>query len=237
MNLKYKRLLVKLSGEQLAGEHDGGVDTKLIAWIAGEIKKATDAGAQVVVVTGSGNYIRGNQFVGGGIQLGTAHNAGMLTTVINGLVLQDVFNANGLPTRTLSNIAIEQLVDTYTYRRAINHLEKGRVVVVSGGIGRPYFTTDTGSVNIALELGCDVVCKTTKVDGVYDRDPAKFPDAIKIDQMSFQQAVSDSAIKVMDKAALGLAMEESKSILVFDLLTEGNIRRAAMGEPVGTLIS
>jgi uridylate kinase len=175
--------------------------------------------------------------VGGGIQLGTAHNAGMLTTVINGLVLQDVFNANGLPTRTLSNIAIEQLVDTYTYRRAINHLEKGRVVVVAGGIGRPYFTTDTGSVNIALELGCDVVCKTTKVDGVYDRDPAKFPDAIKIDQMSFQQAVSDSAIKVMDKAALGLAMEESKSILVFDLLTEGNIRRAAMGEPVGTLIS
>jgi uridylate kinase len=119
----------------------------------------------------------------------------------------------------------------------VNHLQKGRVVIVAGGIGRPYFTTDTASVNLALELRCDVVCKTTKVDGVYDRDPAKFDDARKIEQLSFQQAVEDDAIRVMDKAALGLAMEEKKPILVFDLMTEGNIRRAAAGEPVGTLIS
>ncbi len=237
MNLKYKRLLIKLSGEQLAGEHQGGVDTKLIAWIAGELKKATDQGAQIVVVTGGGNFIRGKQFEGDGIQLGTAHDAGMLSTVINGMVLHDVFNANGLPTRLLSNIAVAQLTDTYTRRLAVNHLEKGRVVVVAGGIGRPYFTTDTASVNVALELSCDVVCKTTKVDGVYDRDPAQFDDAVKIDHISYQQAVEDDAIRVMDKAALGLAMEEHMPLLVFDLETEGNIRRAAIGEQVGTLIS
>jgi uridylate kinase len=236
MDLKYKRLLVKLSGEQLAGEHQGGVDTKLIAWIANELKKASDAGAEIVVVTGGGNFIRGNQFAGGGIQLGTAHDAGMLSTVINGMVLNDVFNANGLPARMLTNIAVPQLADTYTRRLAVNHLQKGRVVIVAGGIGRPYFTTDTGSVNLALELGCNVVCKTTKVDGVYDKDPAKFDDAVKIDTMSYQQAVEDEAIKVMDKAALGLAMEEKMPIMVFDLETEGNIRRAAVGEAVGTLI-
>lgn len=237
MDLKYKRLLVKLSGEQLAGEHEGGIDTKLVGWIANEVKRATDAGAQIVVVVGGGNYARGNQLVGGGIQLTTAHYAGMLATVMNAIVLSDVFNAQGLPTRALCHLVDEKVADIYTYRRAINHLQKGRVVVVGGGIGRPYFTTDTGTVNLALELECDLVCKATKVDGVYDKDPAKFDDAVKVDAMTFQQAVSDSAIKVMDKAALGLAMEEHKPILVFDLMTEGNIKRAAVGESVGTLIS
>lgn len=236
MDLK-KRLLVKLSGEQLAGEHEGGVDTKLIAWIANELKKATSEGAQVVVVVGGGNYARGNQLVGGGIQLTTAHYVGMLATVMNAMVLNDVFNANGLATRALCHLVDEKVADTYTYRRAIHHLEKGRVVVVGGGIGRPYFTTDTGTVNLALELGCDLVCKATKVDGVYDKDPAKHHDAVKIDEMSFDQAVSDDAIKVMDKAALGLAMEEKMPVMIFDLGTEGNIRRAAQGESVGTLIS
>lgn len=237
MNLKYKRLLIKLSGEQLAGQHDGGIDTKLITWIASELKKATDAGAQVVVVVGGGNYARGNQLSGGGIQLTTAHYVGMLATVMNAMTLSDVFNASGLPTRALCHLVDEKVADIYTYRRAINHLQKGRVVVVGGGIGRPYFTTDTSTVNLALELECDLVCKATKVDGVYDRDPAKFDDATKIDEMTFQQAVGDDAIKVMDKAALGLAMEEHKPIMIFDLMTEDNIRRAAAGETVGTLIS
>lgn len=236
MNLTYKRLLVKLSGEQLAGEHEGGIDTKLITWIADELKKAADTGAQIVVVTGGGNFVRGKQLESNVVTRTTADNAGLLSTLLNGLIVGDVFNASGLPTRVLSNVAAEQVVDTYTYRRAVNHLEKGRVVIVAGGIGRPYFTTDTASVNLALELGCDVVCKTTKVDGVYDRDPTKFEDARKIDHMSFQQAVEDDAIRVMDKAALGLAMEEKKPILVFDLMHEGNIRRAALGESVGTLI-
>ncbi|SRR6266496_6153005 len=236
MNSTYKRLLVKLSGEQLAGEHEGGVDTKLIVWIAHELKNAVDTGIQIVVVTGGGNFIRGKQLQSNLITRATADNAGLLSTLLNGLIVGDVFNASGLPTRVLSSVTAEQVVDTYTYRRAINHLEKGRVVIVAGGIGRPYFTTDTGSVNLALELECDVVCKTTKVDGVYDRDPVKFADAKKIDHMTFQQAVEDEAIRVMDKAALGLAMEEKKPILVFDLMQEDNIRRAALGEPVGTLI-
>jgi uridylate kinase len=237
MSQRYKRLLVKLSGEQLAGELGGGVDTKLITWIATELKKVVDQGSQVVVVVGGGNFVRGKQLQSNLITRATADNAGLLSTLLNGLIVGDVFNASGLPTRVLSNIEAEQVADTYTYRRAVNHLEKGRVVVVAGGIGRPYFTTDTASVNLALELDCDVVCKTTKVDGVYDKDPAKFDDAVKSDHMSFQQAVEDGAIKVMDKAALGLAMEEKMPVMVFRLEEEGNLARAAAGEPVGTLIS
>ncbi len=235
--MKYKRLLIKLSGEQLAGEHQGGVDTKLIAWIAGEFRKALDEGVQIVVVVGGGNFIRGKQLQSDLVTRATADSVGLLSTLLNGLIVGDVFNASGLPTRVLSSVMAEQIVDTYTYRRAINHLEKGRVVVVAGGIGRPYFTTDTGSVNLALELSCDIVCKTTKVDGVYDKDPAKFDDAVKINHMTFQQAVADGAIQVMDKAALGLAMEEHMPVLVCDLNAEGNIERVAAGESMGTLIS
>ncbi len=229
-------MLVKLSGEQLSGEHQSGVDTDVIVWIAGELKKAADTGAELVVVVGGGNFVRGKQLQSELITRATADNVGLLSTLLNGLIVGDVFNASGLPARVLSSVVAEQVVDTYTYRRAVNHLQKGRVVVVAGGIGRPYFTTDTGSVNLALELGCDVVCKTTKVDGVYDRDPAKFADAVRLEHMTYQQAVEDEAIKVMDKAALGLAMEEKMPVMVFDLETEGNIRRAALGEAVGTLI-
>jgi uridylate kinase len=237
MDLHYKRLLIKLSGEQLAGEHDSGVDTKLIAWIAGELKKATEQGAQIVIMVGGGNYVRGAQIAGGGISRVTGDYMGMLSTMLNGLALNDIFNAQGLPSRVLSSVQAELVVDYYTPRRAVNHLNKGRVVIFVGGTARPYLTTDTAAVNVALELDCDVVCKTTKVDGVYDKDPTKFADALKVDHMSFQQAVEDGAIKVMDKAALGLAMEEGKPIMIFDLKQEGNIRRAALGEPIGTLIS
>ncbi len=237
MSLKYKRLLLKLSGEQLAGEHHCGVDTKLIAWIASEVKLATEADAQIVVMVGGGNYARGAQLTGDGIQRATADNVGMLATIMNALVVGDIFNDNNLPTRVLSNIVAEQVVDSYTYRRAKSHLAKGRVVVVAGGIGRPFFTTDTAAVNLSLELECDVVCKLTKVDGVYNKDPAKFANATRLAHISFQQAVEDDAIMVMDKAALGLAMEQKQPIMVFDLETSGNIRRAALGEQVGTLIS
>jgi uridylate kinase len=237
MSLKYKRLLIKISGEQLAGDQHCGVDTKLMAWLAHEVRAATNEGAQIVLFVGGGNYARGNQLAGGGIQLTTAHYAAMLATVMNALVLGDVMGANDVPTRVLANLVHQQVADTYTHRRAIHHLEQGRVVIVGGGIGRPYFTTDTGAVNLALELDCDIICKATKVDGVYDRDPAKFADAVKSDHISFQQALADNAIGVMDKAALGLAMEQRRPILVFDLATEGNIRRAALGELVGTIIS
>jgi uridylate kinase len=237
MNLKYKRLLLKLSGEQLAGDFDGGIDAELIKWIANEIKRARDTGAEVAVMVGGGNYVRGAQITGHGISRVNADYMGMLATLMNGLSVTDIFNANGLPARLLSNLEINQVADQFTQRRAISHLEKGRVVVIGCGTGRPYLTTDTAAVNLALELDCDIVCKVTKVDGVYDKDPAKHDNAVRYDSLSFQEAVENPDIKVMDKAALGLAMEQHKPIIIFALHNEDNIRRVALGEDVGTLIS
>lgn len=233
----YKRILLKLSGEQLQGKHDGGFDAERAAWIAQQIKETLDAGAQVVVMVGGGNYARGAQLAGETIRRVTADNIGMLGTLMNGLALADVFNSEGVDTRALSNIKADQVVDQYTYRRALSHLAKNRVVIVAGGIGRPFLTTDTAALSLALELNCDVVIKTTKVDGVYDKDPQKHDDAVKIDEMSHQDALANEQIAVMDKAALGLAMEQQKPIIVCDLLTDGNIAAAASGESVGTKIT
>lgn len=233
----YKRVLLKLSGEQLAGKFDGGVDTELIVWLASEVKKVVDADTQVVIMVGGGNYARGAQLAGHGIGRVTADNIGMLATMMNALAVADVFNAHGVEARALTNIRADQVADQFTHRRAISDLGKGRVVIAAGGIGRPYLTTDTAALSLALELDCNVVLKATKVDGVYDKDPAQFPDAVKIENMSFQQAVEDGAIKVMDKAALGLAMEHQLPIVVFDAMQENNIARVAAGEVVGTKIS
>ena len=233
----YKRVLLKLSGEQLAGKFDGGIDTELCAWIAGEVKKISDSGTQVVVMVGGGNYARGTQLMGGGIERVTADNIGMLATMMNALAVTDIFNANGVTTRAVTSIKADQVIDQFTHRRAVSHLQKGRVVIVAGGIGRPYITTDTAAVSLALELECGAVLKATKVDGVYDKDPAKFPDAQKVEHMTFQQAVSDGAIKVMDKAALGLAMEHQLPIVVFDALQVDNLAKATAGDAVGTTIS
>lgn len=232
----YKRVLLKLSGEQLEGQFDGGFDPERAAWIANEIKKAADKGAEVVVMVGGGNYARGAQLAGHGIGRVTADNIGMLATLMNGVALADVFNAKGLPSRVLTNVRADQVADPFTHRRAISHLQKGRVVIAAGGIGRPYLTTDTAAVSLALELDCDVILKATKVDGVYDKDPAKHDDAERFTTLSYQQAVEDDGIKIMDKAAIGLAMEQSQPVIVFDLLTSDNIVRAAMGEKIGTLI-
>lgn len=232
----YRRLLVKLSGEQLAGEFDGGIDAKLICWIAEEIKQASRIGAEIAVMVGGGNFIRGAQVAGHGISRVNADYMGMLGTLINGLAVTDIFNDCGLPARLLSSVEVNQLADQFTQRRAVNHLAKGRVVVVGAGVGRPYLTTDTAAVNLALELDCDVVCKITKVDGVYDRDPAKHADAVKYDQLSFQEAVANPAIAVMDKAAMGLAMEHAKPLIIFDLHQTGNLAKVASGQPVGTII-
>jgi uridylate kinase len=232
----YKRVLLKLSGEQLEGRHDGGFDPERAKWIAGEIKKATDKGIEVMVMVGGGNYARGAQLAGHGIGRVTADNIGMLATLMNALALADVFNDNGLSARALSSIKADQVADMFTHRRALSHLEKKRVVIAAGGIGRPYLTTDTAAVSLALELECDVILKATKVDGVYDKDPHKHDDASRFEELSYQHAVSNDDIKVMDKAALGLAMEQSQPVIVFDLLTENNIVRAASGEQVGTLI-
>lgn len=233
----YQRILLKLSGEQLQGEHSSGFDTERASWIAEQIKRAADTGSEVIIMVGGGNYARGAQLANDKIQRITGDYVGMLATMMNALTLADVFNAMDVPTRALTNVKADQVLDQFTHRRATSHLAKGRVVVVAGGTGRPFLTTDTAAVNLALELGCDVVIKTTKVDGVYTVDPMKDPNAKKIDQLSYADAVSNDAIAVMDKAALGLSMEQRIPIIVCDLLTDGNIARAAAGETVGTLIS
>lgn len=237
MNLQYKRILVKISGEQLAGAAGRGIDPKVAEWIAGEIKEATDVGAEIVVMIGGGNIVRGRDVVGSAVEEVTGHYMGMLATMINGLALADIFNANGLPSRVATSIQIDQVADFYTRRRALHHLHKGRVVIQIGGTGRPYVTTDTAAVSLALELDCDIVCKITKVDGVYDKDPAKYDDAKRLEHVSFQQALENPEIKVMDKAAIGMAMECHKQIVVCDLESKDNLRRLAQGAKVGTLIS
>jgi uridylate kinase len=195
-----------------------------------------DSGTQVVIMVGGGNYARGAQLAGHGIGRVTADNIGMLATMMNALAVADIFNGCGVPTRALTNIKADSVADQFTHRRAISDLQKNRVVVAGGGIGRPYLTTDTGALSLALELECEVVLKATKVDGVYDKDPDQFPDATKAPSMTFQQAVEDGAIKIMDKAALGLAMEYNLPIIVFDAKQPDNIVRAAHGEDVGTRI-
>lgn len=233
----YKRILLKLSGEQLQGDQGGGFDTARASWIAQEIKKTVDMGHEVIIMVGGGNYARGAQLANASIQRITGDNIGMLATVMNALALADVFNSEGLPTRALSNIKADQIIDQFTHRRAMSHLTKDRVVVIGGGTGRPFLTTDTAAVNLALELGCDVVIKTTKVDGVYTADPIKDPTATKLDRISYDDALSDPNIAVMDKAAIGLAVEQNIPVVVCDLLTENNIARAAAGEKVGTTLS
>lgn len=233
----YKRVLLKLSGEQLAGKFEGGIDAEFCAWLSGEVKKVTASGTQVVIMVGGGNFARGAQLAGHGIERVTADYIGMLATMMNALALEDVFKHNDVDARALSAIQADQAIDQFTHRRARSHLGKGRVVIVAGGTGRPYVTTDTAAVVLALEMNCEVVLKATKVDGVYDKDPAKFTDAQKVPSLSFQDAVSDDAIKVMDKAAMGLAMEHQLPIVVFDATKPDNILKAAQGDPVGTVIS
>jgi uridylate kinase len=233
----YKRILLKLSGEQLSGEHDSGFDPEIGAWLAREVKKAIDAGTQVVIMVGGGNYMRGAQIAGHGIKRVTADHMGMLGTMMNALALTDVFEANNVPTRCLTNIYAEQVAEPFVHRLAEKHLQNGRVVIVGGGIGRPYLTTDTAAVSLALETSCEVVVKTTKVDGVFDKDPAKHDDAVKFDTLDYQAAVENPNIMVMDKSALGLAMEQHMPLVICKLFPEGNIARVAAGESVGTTVS
>lgn len=232
----YKRVLLKISGEQLAGKYEGGIDPERANWLASEVEKATKAGAQVVIVAGGGNFVRGAQIAGHGVQRVTADHMGMLATMINALALTDIFEYKGLPTRCLSNIFAEQVAEPFIHRLANKHLEKGRVVIIAGGTGRPYLTTDTAAVVLALELGCDAVLKATKVDGVYDKDPHKFKDAKRFERLTHQEAVREAEIKVMDKAALGLAMEHKLPVIVFDALGKNNISSVIRGEDVGTKI-
>lgn len=233
----YKRVLLKISGEQLAGKDGSGINPEFVGWLAGEIKKVTEKGIQVVIIPGGGNFLRGATFAGEGIERSTADYMGMLATILNGLALMDMLEHHGQPTLLQTNLRLNQIAEPFIRRRAIRHLEKGRVVIVSGGLGKPYLTTDTTAASVALELDCDVILKATKVDGIYDKDPAKFDDAVKFESIGFQQAVENDQIKVMDKAALGLAMEQNMPVIVFELEKDGNILLAASGEPIGTKVS
>ena len=234
--MAYRRILLKLSGEQLSGQYEHGFDAELGAWLAHEVGRVVQRGTEVVIMVGGGNYARGAQLAGHGVGRVTADNIGMLATIMNAVALADVFNNEGVSTRALTNIKADQVADQFTHRRAVSDLEKGHVVVVAGGIGRPYLTTDTAAVSLGLELECDVVLKATKVDGVYDKDPAEHDDAVRLEHISFDQAVRDGAIMVMDNAALGLAMEHELQVVVFDPMHEGNIARAAAGDAIGTKI-
>lgn len=232
----YKRILIKLSGEQLQGKYDGGFDGERAVWIAKEIEKILNNKTQVVLMVGGGNYARGAQLASHGIQRVNADNIGMLATMMNAIALSDVFNHYGVKTSCLSNVQADQVIDRFTHRRALSHLEKNRVVVVAGGTARPYLTTDTAAVSLALELDCDLIVKATKVEGVFDKDPKKYHDAKKYDVITLKKAVEDPNINVMDKAALALADDYNKDIIVCELLQKDNLLRIARGENIGTKV-
>ncbi len=234
--MKYKRILVKFSGEQLAGKHEVGVDPEVGKYLAQEIKKIADKGCEVVIVVGGGNMVRGAEVAGHGIRRVTADQMGMLSGLINSMALTDIFEANDVQTRCMSNIFATQVAESFSYRLAEKHLQRGRVIIIAGGLGRPYFTHDTAAVALALELDCEVVLKATKVDGVYDKDPHKHTDAVKLSDVTYQEAVENGAIKVMDKAALGLAMEQDMPVIVFNSTEPDNIVKIVSGNPVGTLV-
>lgn len=233
----HKRVLLKVSGEQLAGQYSSGIDPEIVAWLAGEAKKVVDAGCQLVIIAGGGNMVRGAQVAGNGIKRVTADQMGMLSGLINAMAMTDIFEANGVPTRCLSNIYAEQVAENFSFRLAEKHLEHGRVLIVAGGIGRPYSTHDSAAVLVGLELGCELVLKSTKVDGVFDKDPAHNDDAQFIDKISYQDAIENPQIKVMDKAAIGLASEQNMPVVVYKLDEPDALTRIVNGEHVGTIIS
>jgi uridylate kinase len=234
--MAYRRVLLKLSGEQLAGKYDNGIDPDRAKYFAHEVKKVAEGGTEVLIMIGGGNFVRGAQTAGHGIRRVTADQMGMLATLINALALTDIFESEGVKTRCLSSIFAQQVAEPFVYRLANKHLEKGRVVIAAGGTGRPYMTTDTAAVSLALELDCEIVLKATKVDGVYDKDPKKYSEAKRFEALTYQQAVEDSNIKVMDKAAMGLAMEQGMKLIIFNAMQEGAISRAVSGGEVGTTI-
>lgn len=233
----FKRILVKISGEQLAGTYDYGVDPAVAIFFAKEIQSVIEAGCQVAVVVGGGNMVRGKDMAGNGIRRVTADQMGMLSGLINAMATTDIFESQGLATRCLSNIYAEQVAEPYTYRLAIKHLENRRVLIVAGGIARPYFTHDTAAVSIGLELDCDAVLKATKVDGIFDKDPHKNSDAKQFHTINYQQAIENTDIAVMDKAALGLALEQEMPMVVYNSTKPGNLLKIVQGEKIGTFIN
>ena len=234
---RYQRILLKLSGEALLGKLEYGVDPEVVAFVAEQVKAVTALGVQVGIVVGGGNIFRGMAAATAtGMDRATADYIGMLATAMNGLALQDALERAGVPTRVMTAIDMNEVAEPYIRRRAVRHLEKGRVVVFVAGTGNPYFTTDTAAALRAVEIGAEVVLKATKVDGVYDKDPVKHPDAKRYPAITYGQVLVDG-LRVLDAAAVSLCMENDLPIVVFDLDAHENILKAVRGESVGKLIS
>jgi uridylate kinase len=231
-----KRIVLKISGEAMMGSRGFGIDPVVNDSIAGEIKAVQESGVQMAVVIGGGNIFRGLKAAAGGMDRSTADYMGMLATMLNGLALQDALERKGVLTRVLTAIEMRQLAEPYIRRRAIRHLEKGRVVIFVCGTGNPYFTTDTAAALRAIEIGADMILKATKVDGVYSKDPMKFKGARRFDKLTYMD-VLEKQLKVMDATAVSLCMENRLPIVVFNLLTPDAIVRAARGEHSGTLVT
>ena len=232
---RYKRVLLKLSGEALAGDAGYGIDPRVVDDLAEQIAGIVHGGVQLAVVVGGGNIFRGLSASAEGMDRAQADYMGMLATVMNALALQDAFERHGVETRVQSAITMQQVSEPYIRRRAIGHLEKGRVVILAAGTGNPYFTTDTTAALRACELDAEILMKATKVDGGYDRDPMKNPDAVKFDKLSYMD-VLNKGLHVMDTTATSLCMDNDMRIMVFNLGKEGNIDRALRGENVGTIV-
>ncbi len=231
----YKRVMLKLSGEMLVGDQAMGIQPATIGRFADEIKDVHTTGVQIALVIGGGNIFRGLAGASRGMDRAHADYMGMLATVINGLALQDALEARGVYTRVMSAITVNEICEPYIRRRAIRHLEKGRVVIFAGGTGNPYFTTDTAAALRAAEIDADVILKATKVDGVYDRDPVIHPDATRFDSVTYME-VLQRGLKVMDSTAVSLCMDNEIPIVVFKLSDDGNIRRVLQGEEIGTRV-
>ncbi len=236
MSARYGRVLLKLSGEALMGEQQFGIDPAVTTQIAKDIAEIQGLGVQVAVVIGGGNLFRGLAASAKGMDRATADYMGMLATVINGLALQDALEHVGINTRVASAIEMRAVAEPFIRRRAVRHLEKGRVVVFAAGTGNPYFTTDTAAALRAMEMKADVILKGTKVDGIYTADPMLNPAATKYDNISYLKVLAEG-LKVMDATAISLCMDNKLPIVVFNLRTPGNLRRVIMGEPVGTTVT
>lgn len=233
--MSYGRVLLKLSGEALMGDLGYGIDPKVVAAIAQEISEVAQSGIQIAIVVGGGNIFRGVKAAANGMDRATADYIGMIATVMNAMTLQDALEQIGIPTRVQTAIAMQEVAEPYIRRRAIRHLEKGRVAIFGGGSGNPFFTTDTTAALRAAEIDAEVIFKATKVDGVYDSDPHKNPDARRYKSLTFGHVLTND-LRVMDSTAIALCKENNIPIVVFDLSVRGNIVRAANRETVGTIV-
>ena len=234
---RFKRILLKVGGESMLGKREYGIDPDAAEQVAKQIRSVYAKGVQIACVIGGGNIFRGLSGSKNGIERATADYMGMLATMLNALALQDALEKLGVPTRVQSALSMTSVAEPFVRRKAIRHMEKGRVVIIGAGTGNPYVTTDTGASLHALELHCDVVMKATKVDGVYDKDPMKYPDARRYEVLNFKNAIEMDDVQVMDTAALAMCHENNMPIMVFKLFEADNLEKAVLGESVGTIVN